>query len=148
MLGRRLFLSGLALSTTGLWACDIGEAAVLSIVCDPDLAEPVGRALLAWPELRGGRHGLDSDPSERALGQKMEALRGGLVATREPKQANRLQRLGLSRLEHRWTRDIKGGPAILLVTRGPSGPQGRAVRFARWLASPAADPALGGVSAP
>jgi hypothetical protein len=148
MTGRRWFLSGLAVSTAGLWACDRGEAALLAMVCDPDLVDPVQRALLVWPELRAGRRRMVSDRSERALGQKMESLRGGLVVTREPRQANRLQRLGLSRLEHRWTRDIAGAPAILLVTRGDPGPQGRALRFARWLASPAAEPALGGVSAP
>ena len=73
-----------------------------------------------------------------------ELLQGGLIATREPKQANRIQRLSLARLENRWTRDIDGGPVSLVVTRGDFQDEYEAKKFARWLASPEADQFVAG----
>ena len=141
MLRRTLLQSGLV-AAAGLAGCGLGPPARLSVVCDMDLRLPLIHAAALWPDRRDGSYAVDSDPTERALGQRMEGLDGGLVATREPKQANRLQRMGLARLDHRWTRPLGGGEIILIATRGDFWPQGRAIAFARWLASPAADAAL------
>ncbi len=121
-----------------LASCDLLPAQTMQVVCDADLVQALERAFAAWPDRRGPS-AIQSDISPVELGRQMEALRGGLIATREPKQANRIQRLSLARLEDRWTRDIDGGPVQLVVTRGDFRDVHAARKFARWLASPAAD---------
>jgi hypothetical protein len=74
----------------------------------------------------------------------METTQGAAVVTREPKQANRIQRMGVSRLEDRWARDIGEGPVAILVTHGDWLAVRQAKTFAKWLASPAADKAVNG----
>jgi hypothetical protein len=133
---RALLLAALA---TPLVACDLMEPGPLRIVCDPDLVQALETAATAWPRRRGAPVQVETDISLVQLGRKMELLQGGLIATREPKQANRIQRLGLARLENRWTRDIDGGPVSLVVTRGDFQDEYEARKFARWLASPEAD---------
>lgn len=133
---RTLLLAALAIPVT---ACDLLPPPPLAIVCDADLVGALERAVAAWPGRRGGQLSTDTDIDLVALGRKMEALRGGVIATREPKQANRIQRLSLARLEDRWTRDIDGGPVQLVVTRGDARDVHAARKFARWLASPEAD---------
>lgn len=132
---RTLLLAALA---APLGACDLLPARDLIIVCDVDLVQALERAYAAWPDRRAAL-AIQSDISPVEQGRQMEALRGGLIATREPKQANRIQRLSLARLEDRWTRDIAGGPVQLVVTRGDVRDEHAARKFARWLASPAAD---------
>lgn len=133
---RTLLLAALAVPVS---ACDLLPPPQLGVVCDPDLAQALERAIVAWPGRRDGAFQVDTDISLIELGHKMEALRGGLIATREPKQANRIQRLSLARLEDRWTRDIDGGPVHLVVTRGELLDVRHARAFAKWLASPDAD---------
>ncbi len=122
-----------------LGSCDLMTPGPLRIVCDPDLVQALERAATAWPKRRGAPVQIESDISLVQLGQQMEALRGGVIATREPKQANRIQRLSLARLEDRWTRDIDGGPVSLVATRGDFRDEHEARKFAKWLATPAAD---------
>ena len=72
-----------------------------------------------------------------------------LVVTRQSLLANRLQRLGYVRLEHRWQARIGDDTVQLLVTKGGGPAQWRALAFAKWLASDAAAPQLkGGTTAP
>eukprot|EP01030_Chromulinospumella_sphaerica_P017988 gene17988-17833_t len=137
---RALLLAALAVPVSvPLAGCDLMTPGPLQIVCDPDLVQALERAATAWPERRGAPVAVQSDISLVELGRKMEALRGGLIATREPKQANRIQRLSLARLEDRWARDIDGAPVHLVVTRGDLLEMGHARAFAKWLASPDAD---------
>ncbi|HYE47377.1 MAG TPA: hypothetical protein VEA44_16555 [Caulobacter sp.] len=133
---RTLLLATLSLP---LAACGLLPPEPLAIVCDADLVAALETAAKAWPGRRGAAVEVATDISERELGERMEALRGGLIATREPKQANRIQRLGLARLEHRWTREIAGGPVQLVATRGDYRSEQGAIAFAKWLASPEAD---------
>jgi hypothetical protein len=133
---RSILLASLALP---LAACGLMPPPTLVIVCDPDLAGALETAANAWPGRRGGEVQIVTDISKRELGLKMEALRGGLIATREPKQADRIQRLGLAKLEHRWDRQIAGGPVQLVVPRGDFLAEHAAIGFAKWLASPEAD---------
>ena len=77
-----------------------------------------------------------------ALLSAAEGESSALVVTRQPLLANRLQRLGFVRLEHRWQADIAGERADLLVTKGVGPAQWRARDFAKWLASDAAAPVL------
>ena len=136
---RTLLLAALAVPVVApLAGCDFLPARPLPMVCDPDLVQALERAYDAWPSRRAASV-VQSDISEVELGRAMEALRGGLIATREPKQANRIQRLSLARLSDRWTRDIDGGPAYLVVTRGDFQDEHQARKFARWLATPDAD---------
>ncbi|MDP1629861.1 MAG: hypothetical protein Q8L66_00400 [Caulobacter sp.] len=130
---RRLFL----LSTLALASCG-GDAAPLTVICDPDLDEPLRRAAAA--------HG-ETDLAVSAAGPQdllalAEAARSALVVTRQALLANRLQRLGFVRLEHRWQIAVDGAPAQMLVTKGPGAAQGRALRFAKWLATDEAAAAL------
>jgi hypothetical protein len=140
---RRTFLtSTLALGIPGLAGCGLLPPSHLAIVCDPDLAEALDRAASAWPGRRGGTWTVETDISERQLGALMEGLQGGVIVTREPKQANRIQRMGLSRLENRWTRQLDGGPVAIVVTHGDWQAAAQAKAFAKWLAGPGADRAL------
>ncbi|WGM41290.1 hypothetical protein [Caulobacter sp. NIBR1757] len=133
---RALLLAVLAVPVA---SCDLMTPPLLQIVCDPDLVQALERAATAWPGRRGAPVQIDSDISLVELGRKMEALRGGLIATREPKQANRIQRLSLARLEDRWIRDIDGGPVHLVATRGGFQEEHEARKFGKWLATPDAD---------
>ena len=137
---RALLLAALAAPVAApLGGCDLMEPGPLRIVCDPDLVSALEAAATAWPQRRGAPVQVETDISLVQLGRRMELLQGGLIATREPKQANRIQRLGLARLENRWTRDIDGGPVSLVVTRGDFQDEYEAKKFAKWLASPEAD---------
>lgn len=133
---RTVLLAWLALP---LGACGLMPPAPLVIVCDPDLAGPLETAANAWPGRRGAEVQIVTDISKRELGLKMEALRGGLIATRELRQADRIQRLGLAKLENRWTRKVAEGAVQLVVPRGDFQSEHAAVAFAKWLASPDAD---------
>src|SRR5687768_16810679 len=133
---RALLLAALAVPVT---ACDLMRPGPLRIVCDPDLAAALERAALAWPQRRGAPVEVGTDISLVQLGHRMEQLQGGLIATREPKQANRIQRLSLARLEDRWVRDVDGGPVHLVATRGDFRAEHQARKFARWLITPQAD---------
>ena len=129
----------LAALTLPVGACDLMTPGPLRIVCDSDLVEAMERSAAAWPQRRGAPVQVETDISLVQLGRKMEALQGGLIATREPKQANRIQRLSLARLEDRWTRDIDGGPVHLVATRGDFRDEHQARTFAKWLITPEAD---------
>lgn len=137
---RTLLLSALAVPVSAaLASCDLLPAPALQIVCDPDLAEALERAAIGWPERRYASLRVDTDISEVELGRKMEALMGGLIATREPKQANRIQRLSLARLEDRWAREVDGGQVHLVATRGDFRDEHQVRKFAKWLITPEAD---------
>ena len=56
---------------------------------------------------------------------------GVVIATREPKLADRLQRYGHARLQNRFKPKVGGGAIQVVVTRGPGEAAG--VAFARWL---------------
>lgn len=133
---RTLLLAALAVPVSG---CDLLPASPLRVICDADLYENLRVAATDWPDRRGGQVWMGTDISPVVLGRKMEDLRGGLIATREPKQANRIQRLSLARLEDRWTRDIGGTPVHLIVTRGDFRSEHQARKFAKWLVTPEAD---------
>ena len=132
---RRIFmLSGFALA--GCAGASEGQV----VICDQTLAAPLGRAL-------GGQ-----DPagpiilpraSPQALLEPAEQQRSALVVTRYSLIANRLQRLGYVRLEHRWQTQIDGQTVQVAVTRGGGAAQRRALRLARWLVSEDAAPLLG-----
>ncbi|RYF94713.1 MAG: hypothetical protein EON95_04330 [Caulobacteraceae bacterium] len=144
---RALLLAALAVPASGpLASCGLLPAGPLRIVCDPDLVQALEQAANGWPGRRSAAVSVDTDISLVELGRKMEALQGGLIATREPKQANRIQRLSLARLEDRWTRDIGGGPVSLVVTRGDFVDEHEARTFAKWLASPEADRFVAGAA--
>ena len=131
---RRIFLlSGFALAGCG------GASEGQVVICDPRLAGPLGRALAgqapAGPIIlpRG---------SPQALLEPAEQQRSALVVTRYSLIANRLQRLGYVRLEHRWQTQIGGQTVQVAVTRGGGASQRRALRLARWLGSEDAAPLL------
>jgi len=118
---RRIFLaSGLALAACG--------PRTTTVVCDPDLAPALGRAL----RTRGERSFTLEPLAPRDLLTRAEGGGGVLVVTREPKLADRLQRLGVARLQNRWKQDIDGAPAQMVVTTGDG--ESTAVHMARWLA--------------
>lgn len=137
---RRAFL-GLALVTLTP-GCGLAARGPLEIVCDLDLAPILEKAAAAWPGLEGGVVNVATDLSDRVLAEKMETTPAAVVVVREPKQADRLQRTGLAKLEDRWTREIGGEKAVIVVTRGDFFDQRRSIAFAKWLASPEADAAL------
>ncbi len=139
---RTVLLASLALPPSlalPLGACGLMPPPPLVIVCDPDLAGALETAAHAWPGRRGAPVEIVTDISKRELGLKMEALQGGVIVTREPKQADRVQRLGLAKLESRWTRQMAGGPVQLVATRGDFQAEHAAIAFSKWLASPEAD---------
>ncbi|MBX3481055.1 MAG: hypothetical protein KF842_11700 [Caulobacter sp.] len=137
---RTLLVSGLLLSATpGLAGCNLMEPPPLVIACDADLAAAMERAAEAWPDRRGAEVVVATDINPRELGLKMDQVFGGVVATREEKNANRLQRTGRARLADRWSRQTPDGPIALVVTRGDFQAEHESKLFARWAASPAAD---------
>lgn len=122
---RRVFLvSGLA-GLAPLAAC---APRVITVICDPALAPALDRAL----RTRGGRTYRLEPLAPRELLARAEGGAGLLVVTREPKLADRLQRLGFARIQNRWKPDIGGAPAQMVVTTGDG--EAAAVHMARWLA--------------
>ncbi len=132
---RRLFL----LSTLALAACAPLGPRRQPLVCDRGLGEPLTRAWKAF----GGEGQLDvAEAAGPELLDRAEATRSSLVVTGQPLLANRLQRLGHVRLEHRWETLAGEQKISILVTKGGGLPQWRAREFARWLASEEAAPHL------
>lgn len=126
---RRLFLLGATAAT----ACS-PTVAELTVACDPDLVAPLKAALSAWRP--GGQEtgvrgksivGLD-DRGLLAFGETTDGL---VLATREPKLADRLQRTSRVRLQNRWKPRIGAGEVQVVVTRGAGEAEG--VAFAKWL---------------
>ncbi|MBI1404778.1 MAG: hypothetical protein GC145_01475 [Caulobacter sp.] len=137
---RTLLLSALALpAASSLGACNLMEPPPLVIACDADLAAAMEQAALAWPQRRGAPVEIVTDINPRELGLKMDQVFGGVVATREEKNANRLQRTGRARLADRWSRPSPDGAIALVVTRGDFQAEHESKLFARWAASPEAD---------
>src|SRR3989338_2106956 len=133
---RRLFL----LSTFALAGCS-GDPPRQTVICDPGLGAILARAGAFYGE--AGVLVLNEVRAE-ALLEMAEHEASALVATRQSLLANRLQRLGHVRLEHRW--QARGGDEMvqLLVTKGggaawgpwgegsaPAGALGRAPLAAR-----------------
>ncbi len=123
---RRLFLLALG-AAAGCARGGPGPA----VVCDPDLVAPLNAALAAW-----ARKGEAAGFTLRAAGPKAlleagEAGAGAVIATREPKLADRLQRYGHARLQNRFKPKIGPGEVQVVVTRGDSEAAG--VKFAKWL---------------
>jgi hypothetical protein len=126
-MNRRLFL----LSTLALAGCG-GEPPRQIVLCDPGLGRALERALaraptVVAPVLTEARPGELLDRAERAD--------NAIVITGQGLIANRLQRLGYVRLEHRWPARIGGGTKYILVTRGWGPDHWRALTLAKWLAS-------------
>lgn len=123
---RRLFLLALG-AVAGCARGGPGPA----VVCDPDLVAPLNAALAAW--VRKGEAAAftlkAADP--RALLEAGEAGSGAVIATREPKLADRLQRYGHARLQNRFKPKIGSGEVQVVATRGPGETAG--VAFAKWL---------------
>ena len=139
-MNRRLFL----LSTLALAACD-GAAPRQTVLCDPDLGAPLTRALAAAPTPVAPVL-TEARPAE--LLDRAENADNAIIVTGQGLIANRLQRLGYVRLEHRWQAQIGAGTMQVLVTRGWGPDQWRALKLAKWLASDAAAPLLAGGAAP
>ncbi len=101
------------------------------VVCDPDLVKPLNAALAAWAR-QGGASDFSPAPADpKALLTAGEGGAGVVIATREPKLADRLQRYGHARLQNRFKPKVGGGEIQVVVTRGPGEAAG--VAFARWL---------------
>lgn len=137
---RRLFL----LSTLALTGC-AGAPPRQTILCDPGLGEILLKALAGAPTpvapvLNAAR------PAE--LLDRAEAEANAIVVTGQGLVANRLQRLGYVRLEHRWPARIGAETLQVLVTKGWGPDQWRALKLAKWLASDAAAPLLAGEASP
>lgn len=123
---RRLFL--LALGAVA--GCARGGPGPV-VVCDPDLVAPLNVALAAWV-----RRGEAADFSLKAADPRTllaagEGGTGAVIATREPKLADRLQRYGHARLQNRFKPRAGGGEIQVVATRGPGEAAGAA--FAKWL---------------
>src|SRR3989338_3892236 len=97
---RRLFL----VSTFALAACG-PEPPRQTVICDPGLGSVLTRARGRFPE-PGGL--VVSEARPQALLGMAEAESSALIVTRQGLIANRLQRLGYVRLEHRWQARIGG----------------------------------------
>ena len=123
---RRIFL----LSSLALTGCGVARDGQVAI-CDPPLAQPLARALAS----RDRSPIILPQASPQALLAAAEPARSALVVTRYSLIANRLQRLGIVRLEHRWQARIAGETVQILVTRGGGPDQWRALRLAKWLTS-------------
>ncbi|MDP1737358.1 MAG: hypothetical protein Q8L23_07945 [Caulobacter sp.] len=132
---RRLFL----LSTLALTACAPLGPRRQPLVCDRGLGETLTRAWAAFGE--DGRLDITEATAPELL-DRAEGTRSAVVVTGQALLANRLQRLGHVRLEHRWETSAGERKISILVTKGGGLPQWRALRFARWLASEAARPHL------
>ena len=133
-MNRRLFL----LSTLALGACD-GAPPRQIILCDPDLGGPLARTLARAPSPVAPVL-TEARPAE--LLDRAENADNTIIVTGQGLIANRLQRLGYVRLEHRWQARIGAGTMQILVTRGWGPDQWRALKLAKWLASDEAAPLL------
>ena len=131
---RRLFL----LSTFALAGCS-GDPPRQTVICDPGLGAILARAGAVYGE--AGVLVLNEVRAE-ALLEMAEHEASALVATRQSLLANRLQRLGHVRLEHRWQARVGDETVQLLVTKGGGLAQWRALKLAKWLASDAGATAL------
>lgn len=131
---RRLFL----LSTFALAACS-AEPPRQTVICDPGLGAVLTRAGKAYGE--AGTFVVNEARAE-ALLDMAEHEASALVVTRQSLLANRLQRLGYVRLEHRWQARIGDETVQVLVTKGGGLAQWRALKLAKWLASEAGAAAL------
>ncbi|HRD29725.1 MAG TPA: hypothetical protein PLO65_15595 [Caulobacter sp.] len=132
---RRAFL----VSTLALAGCGAASPRQV-VICDPGLGAALMRARARYPQ-PGAL--VVSEARPQALLEMAEGERSALVVTRQSLIANRLQRLGHVRLEHRWQARIGKDAVQLLVTRGGGPSQWRALKLARWLASDAGAAALG-----
>lgn len=133
---RRVFLLG----AVALSGCSLGGGPVRGF-CDRGLGAALQRA---WRGSGEAGDLLTEEMGIRELIEESMAARSAvLVVTRQSLIANRLQRFGQVRLEHRWTVDILGDSAAVLVTKGGL-EQRRLLRFAKWLASDEAAPLLSG----
>ncbi len=101
--------------------------AATAVVCDPELLPALDRALATRGRATYRLDGLAAKP----LLARAEAETGLLVVTREPKLADRLQRLGLVRIQNRWKLDLGEAPAHLVATTGAG--EAAAARLAKWL---------------
>jgi hypothetical protein len=137
---RRAFL----VSTLALAGCGRAEARQV-VICDPGLGSALTRARAGYPE-PGAL--VVSEARPQALLEMAEGEASALVVTRQSLIANRLQRLGHVRLEHRWQASIGGDTVQLLVTRGGGPAQWRALKLAKWLASEAGAAALAAPTGP
>ena len=137
---RRLFL----VSTFALAGCS-GDTERQTVICDRGLSDVLMRARTAY-----GREGalVINEAGAGELLDRAENEPSALVVTRQSMVANRLQRLGYVRLEHRWQARVDGGTVEILVTKGWGLDQQRALRLAKWLAGEDAAPLLGAVTAP
>lgn len=124
---RRLFL----LSTFALAACSAAPPRQ-TVICDPGLGAPLTRAGKVYGE--AGVFVLNEVRAE-ALLDMAEHEASSLVVTRQSLLANRLQRLGHVRLEHRWQARIGDETVQVLVAKGGGPAQWRALKLAKWLAS-------------
>lgn len=123
---RRAFL----VSTLALTGCG-RDPPRQAVICDPGLGAALTRARDRFPEPGVLAIG---EARPQALLEMAEAEPSALVVTRQALIANRLQRLGHVRLEHRWQARIGGETAQILVTKGAGPAQWRALRLAKWLA--------------
>jgi len=103
----------------------------LAVACDPDLAAPLNAALSAWVRKGEAAGFVLSADDAKALLTRAEATPGLVVATREPKLADRLQRTSQARLQNHWKPKIGAGEVQVVVTRGDGEAAG--VAFAKWL---------------
>lgn len=131
---RRVFL----LSTLALAACGPNPPRQ-TVICDPGLGAALTRARSRFAE-----PGVlvVSEARPQALLEMAEAEPSTLVVTRQSLIANRLQRLGFVRLEHRWQARIGKETMQILVTKGVGPAQWRALKLAKWLAGDEAAPLL------
>lgn len=137
---RRFFL----VSTLALAGCGAAPPRQ-AVICDPGLGAALTRAR--------GRYSepgvlVVSEARPQALLQMAEAEPSVLVVTRQSLIANRLQRLGHVRLEHRWQARIGKDTVQVLVTKGGEPAQWRALKLAKWLASEAGATALAAPTGP
>lgn len=124
-MNRRVFVLA-ALAVAG---CQ--PAGRLVVACDPDLAAPLGVAAEAWARQEGLQAPEVTPLDARRLLAAAEATPGLVMATREPRLADRLQRTGQVRLQNRWKPKIGGGEVQVVVVRGAG--EGAGAAFGKWL---------------
>lgn len=110
--------------------CGLTGQRRLDIVCDPGLEVALARAVTAR-EAEGGYTLSVCLPRE--LLQRVEDRTADLVATREGKIADRLQRLGQARLNDRWKASVQGADVHILAIRDGDARR-RAMALGEWLA--------------
>jgi len=135
-MNRRLFL----LSSLALAGCDAAPPRQ-TVLCDPGLGDMLAQALKTAPSPVAPVL-TEAGPAE--LLDRAEGAPNAIVVTAQGLIANRLQRLGYVRLEHRWQAQTGAGTLQILVTRGWGPDQWQALKTAKWLASDAAAPLLAG----